>query len=787
MSGQHGASCLVVEPWQLRERELDLGMLARTESLFALSNGHIGVRGTLDEAEPHVLPGSYLNSVYELRPLPYAEAGYGYPDSGQTVINTINGTVMRLLVDDEPFDVRYGTLRAHERVLDFRTGTLRRSCEWESPSGRVVRVRSERLVSFSHRSVLAVSYHVEAVGAPVRIVVQSELVADEELPDVADGDPRAAAALADPLTPLDSGSHGHGGFLVQRTRRSDLTVAAAMENLVTAPGQVRTRTEHNDDWVRVGMTTELEPGQSLQVVKLVTYGWSARRSMPGVRDQVAAAVTSACSVGWDRLRAMQQQFLDDFWAGADVEVEGDDELQQAVRFALFHVVQSSARTERRPIPAKGLTGPGYDGHAFWDTETYVLPLLTHTLPHAAASALMWRHDTLPMAILRAQALGLEGAAFPWRTINGEECSGYWPAGTAAFHINGDIADAAVRHVNATGDERFEREVALELLVHTARLWCSLGHHGRDGEFRIDGVTGPDEYTAVVDNNVFTNLLAQRNLRAAATIAERHQDLWDELAVQPGEPAAWRTAADAMLVPYDDRLGVHPQSDGFTDHDVWDFEGTEASQYPLLLHFPYFDLYRKQVVKQADLVLALHLCGSSFTAEHKRRDFEYYEPLTVRDSSLSACTQAVIAAEVGHLELAYDYTGEAALMDLHDLAHKTRDGLHMASLAGAWTALVAGFGGMRDHVGQLSFAPQLPAALQALTFRVLHRGRRVLVSVRDGEATYRLLDGDPIELQHHGQPFALGADAVRLALPTPPDLPRPSQPAGRAPARRGKPG
>jgi alpha,alpha-trehalose phosphorylase len=496
-------------------------------------------------------------------------------------------------------------------------------------------------------------------------------------------------------------------------------------------------------------------------------------------------MTAATASGWDQLVLEQRRFLDDFWAGADVEVDGDDELQQAVRFALFHVLQSSVRAERRPIAAKGLTGPGYDGHAFWDTETFVLPLLVHTVPDAAASALQWRYDTLPLALERARTLGLRGATFPWRTINGEECSGYWPAGTAAFHLNADIADACVRYLNATGDERFERDVALELLMHTARMWCSLGHHDRSGAFRIDGVTGPDEYSAVADNNVFTNLMAQRNLVAAAGVAERHRDRWDDLGLDDDELAGWRAAAKAMLVPYDADLGVHPQSERFTDHQHWDFEATDASQYPLMLHFPYFQLYRKQVVKQSDLMLALHLCGTSFSLDDKRRGFEYYEQMTVRDSSLSACTQAVIAAEVGHLDLAYDYAGEAALMDLQDLARKTRDGLHMASLAGAWTALVAGFGGMRDHMGQLSFTPQLPRGLDRLAFRMLHRGRRLHVEVVDSHATYTLKEGQPIDLFHHGEPFRLTPGEVQsFEVPAPPDLTAPHQPHGRQPRRRG---
>src|SRR5207248_844040 len=242
---------------------------------------------------------------------------------------------------------------------------------------------------------------------------------------------------------------------------------------------------------------------------------------------------------------------------------------------------------------------------------------------------------------------------------------------------------------------------VRLLIETARLWRSLGHHDTSGRFRIDGVTGPDEYSAVADNNIYTNLMAARNMLGAADAAERHPDQAAALGVDAEEMASWRDAATAIYIPYDEERGVHPQSEGFTDHAAWDFAATPPEHYPLLLHYPYFDLYRKQVVKQADLVLAMQLAGDAFSRAQKLRNFDYYDALTVRDSSLSACTQAVLAAEVGQLELALDYTGEAALMDLRDLGHNTRDGLHMASVAGSWIALVAGFGGMRDHSGQLS--------------------------------------------------------------------------------------
>jgi alpha,alpha-trehalose phosphorylase len=521
------------------------------------------------------------------------------------------------------------------------------------------------------------------------------------------------------------------------------------------------------------------------VVKFLAYGWSSQRSAPALRDNVVAALAEARHTGWEGLLSGQREYLDQFWSSADVELDGDMELQQAVRFALFHTLQAGARAEQRAIAAKGLTGPGYDGHTFWDTERFVLPVLTYTAPHAAADAIRWRHSTLDLARERAAQLGLEGAVFPWRTIRGQETSGYWPAGTAAFHINAAIADSVARYQAAAEDDDFECDVGLELLVETARLWRSLGHHDPRGRFRIDGVTGPDEYSAIADNNVYTNLAAQANLIAAADAVARHPRHAAPLGADFEEAAAWRDAARDMVIPWDDSLGVHPQSEGFTSHQTWDFDGTPPDNYPLLLHYPYFDLYRKQVTKQADLVLALHWRGDAFTPEQKARDFAYYEALTVRDSSLSACTQAVIAAEVGHLELAYDYFGEAALMDLHDLARNTRDGIHIASLAGAWLVAVAGFGGMRDHGGVLTFDPRLPSRLQRLAFGLIFRGRRLRVEVTKARATYTILEGAPLEIGHHGTTITVSSERpVTQDIPPLVEAPPPTQPHGRAPRRRG---
>jgi alpha,alpha-trehalose phosphorylase len=773
------------EPWRLVEQRLDLSLLAQSESIFALSNGHIGLRGNLDEGDPHGLPGSYLNSVYEVRPLPYAEAGYGFPDDGQTVINVTNGKIIRLLVDDEPFDIRYGTLHSHERILDLRAGTLTRQVDWSSPAGARVKVTSVRMVSLTQRAIAAISYTVEPVESKLRLVLQSELVANEELPQ-AGKDPRLSAILQNPLVSEAHESYDGSpsrALLVHKTRVSGLRIAAGMSHEITGPAKMATRVESYPDLGRTTVATQVAAGEQLHIVKYIGYGWSSGRSRPALVDQVVGALAAAHLTGWDGLLAEQQEYLDEFWEGADVEVEGDAEIQQAVRFGLFHILQAGARAEFRPIAAKGLTGTGYDGHTFWDTESFVLPVLMYTHPSAAADALRWRHSVLDEARQHATDLNLSGAAFPWRTIRGQECSGYWPAGTAAFHINADIADAVIRYLDATEDTAFETEVGLELLVETARLWRSLGQHDAMGRFRIEGVTGPDEYSAVKDNNIYTNLMAQRNLACAADLAVRMPADADRLGVTTEEAAAWRDAAAAMYIPFDERLGVHPQHEGFTDYARWDFKNTPEDHYPLLLHYPYFQLYRKQVVKQADLVLAMYMRSEAFTPEQKARNFAYYEPITVRDSSLSACTQSVVAAEVGQLDLAHDYLAEAALMDLRDVEHNTSDGVHMASLAGAWMALVAGFGGMRAGTGALSFSPHLPGGLTELKFRLRYRGRKLKVTIGAERAKYELIDGEPLTLIHHGKEFKLGKRAAEHDIPPVKAGPPPEQPPGRAPYGR----
>ena len=727
------------EPWIVREIGTpaeEVGALRQGESVFALANGHIGLRANLEEPHSGGMPGTFLNSLYEERDLVYPEEGYGFPQRTQTVVNAPNGKRIALFVGDEPFDLRTGVVRRHERALDLRAGTLVREVEWTSPAGVDVRLRTERLVSFRRPSVAAIRY---AVQADAELRVESDLVVNEEMPAPREDDPRASAVMPNAFRPV---AHDED-VLVHRTRRSALVVAAAVTH-TGAPGTVQAET----DLIRWTATGRGE----LAFDKFLAYRWNGGGDL---RDQALADRDAAARDGFDTLLAEQRDYLDDFWAGADVEIDGDAEIQQAVRFGLFHVLQAGAEAGPHPIPAKGLTGNGYDGHTLWDTEMFVLRVLTYAHPGCVGQALRWRHSTLDEARRRARELRLAGAAYPWRTISGPECSGYWPAGTAALHVNADIADAVLRYHAATGDDDFMHEAGREILTETARLWKKVAYYDDAGVAHIAGVTGPDEYTALMDDNIYTNLMAQRNLYAADLDAESTR------------------LAERLHLPYDERREVHDQSAGFTRLPEWHFSGAE--EYPLMLNHHYLNLYRKQVVKQADLVLAMMTRGDAFTPEQKRRNFSYYEARTVRDSSLSAPVQAVLAAELGHLTLAHDYLAEAALLDLRAGGESGGDGLHIAACAGGWIALVMGFGGMRDHDGELSFAPRLPPRLRRLEFRLHWRGSTLRVTVTSTAVTYAV-EGDKVSFRHYGDEVTVRAgEPLTRELDPVEDVPAPFSP------------
>ena len=395
----------------------------------------------------------------------------------------------------------------------------------------------------------------------------------------------------------------------------------------------------------------------------------------------------------------------------------------------------------------------------------MLPFLTYTSPHIAKNLLRFRYGMLDQARARARELNQRGALFPWRTIDGREASAYYAAGTAQYHINADIMYALRKYVNATGDREFLWECGAEMLVETARLWRDLGFFSsrKGGKFCINGVTGPDEYNTVVNNNTYTNLMARENLRFAAETVEALEGeqpaalkaLIRKTGLQPKEVEEWKRAAENMYVPYDAAAGIYPQDDGFLDRQPWDFANTPKESYPLLLFYHPLNIYRCQVIKQADVILAMFLLGDHFSDEDKRRNFEFYDPLTTGDLSLSSCIEAIMALEVGEYQKADDYVRAALLMDLADVGGNVRDGCHIASMGGTWMVLAYGFGGLRDHDGVLSFRPRHPPdGHGSLRFPLTYRGQVLDVEIGAGEAIYSLRAGDELAIRHDGENLTL---------------------------------
>ncbi|HVM01523.1 MAG TPA: glycosyl hydrolase family 65 protein [Acidimicrobiales bacterium] len=770
------------DEWRIVEARFAPAYLPRAETVFALSNGYLGVRGTLEEGRPATAPGTFVNGFHETWPIRHSEEAYGLARVGQTIVNLPDACRVELFVDDEPLFLPTARLRQYERVLDMRNGVLTRELLWSTAAGKHVRVRSRRLVSFEHRHVLAISFEV-TVDAPSPVVLCSRVVRHDshQRPHV-DGallDPRVGRELdGHTLTSRFADCEDGQLHLGYRTARSGMSVAIGVDHEVDSECAHRVTASAGADASEVVVVADAEAGVPVRLEKFATYQTSREVPAETLRERCGWTIERARAGGFSELAAAQRRHLDLFWDRADVVVEDrrvQVRAQQAVRWNLFQLAQATWRAEGSGIPAKGLTGAAYDGHYFWDTEAYVLPFLAYTQPRSARNLLRFRHSMLPKARERAATLGQRGATFPWRTINGEEASAYFQAGTAQYHLNADIAYGIRRYVDVRGDEGFLVEAGAEILVETARMWEDLGFRGPDGRFHIHGVTGPDEYTTVVNDNAFTNLMARHNLRYAASTVRRlagsrpeaFEALRAELGLEDAEVEAWDGAADRMHVPHDEARGIMPQDEGFLGREVWDLAATPADKFPLLLHFHPLAIYRRQVLKQADVVMAMFMLGNEFDVEEKRRNFEYYDRLTTGDSSLSASVQSIVAAEIGDEESACEYFDFALLMDLCDIAGNASDGVHIASSAGAWMAIVFGFGGVRDHGGQLAIDPRLPSRWESVAFSLRFQDRQLRVHLGHARECYRIDEGEPLDVRIRGRRHRLAVGSpLELAVPAP---------------------
>ena len=751
-----------VDEWRLVETIPPAGIDGLAETLFAIGNGYLGMRGNPEENGPAHEHGTFINGFHATWPIRYPEAAYGFATVGQTIINVPDAKTIRLTVDGERLEFDDVRVSDYERSLDFRDGVLRRSFTWTTTAGKRVRVASSRFVSFVRRNLAVFSFEVTALDAPVEVQLESLLInrQDGEGKYAArqlstEFDPRQADELQGRVLQPEGTQHEGGRTgLTWRAAGSGTALATVVQHEPAGDSSV------SADLVSTVVERCLQPGESVTWRKNVVWMDDDAADSGDLLRRAGAIMDDAASAGPDQLLTEQRNWLDRFWEHGDVKVAGQPDAQQAIHWNLLQLAQASARADGRGVSAKGVSGSGYSGHYFWDTEIYVLPFLAYVLPAAARNALELRHSMLPAARRRAETMSVSGALFPWRTINGEEASAYYPAGTAQYHINADVAHALLRYAAVTGDEEFLTGPGSEILIETARMWFSLGHFSEDGRsFHIHSVTGPDEYSAVVNDNVYTNAMARLNLEAAADQAGRQPGL---LGTTADELQDWRRAARSMYLPYDDARQIHGQDDSFLKRKRWDLAATPREKRPLLLHYHPLVIYRHQVLKQVDLILAQFLLSGQFDADQKRRDFEYYDPLTTGDSTLSAAVQSIMAAEVGYPQRALRHFRRMLWTDLADLHGNSADGVHVAAMGGTWLALVSGMAGLRDDGASLRFDPRLPDSWSGLEFRLQWRGSSLAVALTSDKLGFSLVSGEPVTLSVRGEEYTV-TDELTVSL------------------------
>lgn len=756
------------DPWLLTRHSTDPSSFAQDESLFALANGTLGVRGNLEESDS-ASQATLLSAVWERTPIEYHERFPGFASHTDTRIPVADAARIHLRLGDTPVRLDQGEWLYFERALDLRTGCYRRRLCWRSPEGATLEIEAERIVSLEDAGLLAIHYRVRSLDYAGPITLESSISTAREA--AGQGvDPRIGSRIDGGLSTYDARAEEDLAWVGQQTTHSGIRLVCAQQHRHAGELQFRyaNLAPHGVTQAYEGI---LAPGETVTLDKYVTYAFTdpfAEDQADNLLARAQASLDTAIALGYPALLARQAQLLSTLWAQADLAIDDDPATEQALRFNLFHVFQSSSRDSHGTTAAKGLTGEGYEGHYFWDAEVFMLPVLATLAPELVRAMLTYRHRTLDNARRHARELNHpRGALYAWRTISGDECSSYFPSGSAQYHINAAVAWAIRLYVDASGDDTFLLAYGAEMVFETARIWLEIGHfsarHG--GAFCIHEVTGPDEYSALVDNNHYTNRLAQRHLHDAAAIADwmaltypvEYAALTARIELCADEAAQWRRAAQAMYLPIDAMLDIFPQDDGFLDKPRLPADlATTSSRHPLLLRLHPLTIYRHQVCKQADTLLALMLAGEQVDVAAKRRNFDYYEGITVHDSTLSASTFAVLAAEVGYADKAHRYFLDTLRVDLDDLHGNAAHGLHMAAMAGSWLALSWGFGGLRVYGGLLALAPKLPVAWKGYRFGLRWRDAHLRVEVDGDGVQYTLTDGSVLTFLHDGLPQRLHA-------------------------------
>ncbi len=733
--------------------------LLLNETLFHNANGYIGVRSAFEEGYPEeysTIRGQYINGFYDFSHTKQAENIYGLVKEKQTLLNIADTQSIKIYFDDEEFSMFEGTVLSSKRWVDMDKGITGRNVVWRSPGGKEVDITIIRMASFYQLSLFTIDCSIKPINFSGDVTIESYhngKVMNFFDPD----DPRNADEGYQYLTPVSCNIQYGASYITSTTSKSGLEVCSCVKNFLSGESERQFIMDNNN--VQCQMSTAAQRGETIKLLKYCVFADSLRTD--DCKAHAAAQMKKALSISLKEIYQHQEDYLSDYWENCYVEIMGDDELNLALKYNLFQLIQSVSKDQFGCIATKGLSGEGYEGHVFWDSEMYIQPVFNITKPEITKNLINFRYEILDMAKENAKILGhKKGALYPWRTIMGKECSGYFPAGSAQYHINGDVAYSVIKYYIATKDVDFMLSKGAEIIYETARLWMDAGNFSSDGKFHINDVTGPDEYTCIVNNNYYTNAIAQFHLQWAAKLYVKFgkltafKKMQKKIKLRHTELAEFELAAQRMHLPYDDEQKINPQDDSFFQKKCWDITTIPKENFPLLLYYHPLHLYRHQICKQPDTVLSHFILEDAQSLETIRNSYEYYEKITTHDSSLSGCIFSIMAAKLGLEDKAFKYFGNSTKLDLLDLQRNTKDGIHTANMGGNYMAIIYGFGGFRLKENGIYFAPMLPKKWSGYRFRICYENSRILVGVNREECTFFLEYGDEKEIHVYGQTYLL---------------------------------
>lgn len=741
---------LNINGWIIKHDLTNFNYYNETETIFAQANGYLGTRATLEEGYKKEIEGTFINGFYDTEKIVYGESAYGYAKNRQTQLLVPNSKNIRLVIDNEVLDLEESKIENHSRSLNLQTGVLTRNLTWTTKTNKVLEVTYEKIVSMDYENLMIVNIKLNPINFKGSIKILSGIKKDIAIA-IDENDPRVSGDLKYSLISKNIYMKDNNLIYEASTENSNLSLLNGVYNKID--NIINKNVKIEKDCIIEEIEVNLE--KELDFTKYCFYSFDKNEEYNN--EEKIYEFNELKKQNYYYYKELQKSYYKRFWDKSDIIINGDDKIQAAIRFNMFHLVQSVGKNGKTNIAAKGLTGDGYEGHYFWDTETYVIPYFIYTNPEIAKQLLSYRYSILDKAKERAKELSYKGALYPWRTINGEESSAYYPAGTAQIHINADIMYSVKKYYEASEDLDFMIDKGLEMLIETSRFYADYMDYIKGRGYCINGVTGPDEYSALVNNNTYTNMMVKYQVKFLVdfmkNIKEKDENTYNNLVnkfnITDEELNLYKDIYENMYIHRieDNMIG---QDDSFLNKKVWDFNSTPKENYPLLLHYHPMVIYKHQVLKQADLILAMLLTPEYFTEEEKKVNFDYYEKINTHDSSLSECIHSIMANELGYDDMSYKFFTNTVNTDLYDLHNNVKNGVHIASMAGSWQCIVFGFAGMRQIDGMLSFNPRLNNDLDKIEFKITFKNRVIKVSIDKTCEKFELVNGDDIQIMNKGK-------------------------------------